>query len=169
MLTLSSSLVSIAKYARAVCRALSGEEDDKECHYEAVLHPVRRVKKPIAVLEGRPLVSQITGMTDGAERPIGSEDTWINAPSFVSDGGAYRWKRFDDGVFLTFEMDREFYAPAINLASCTQRPVDLFTRVSCQDGQAQLLYEGPRAIVYSFAEYGEAAAQPLYRFRLDDK
>jgi hypothetical protein len=46
--------------------------------------------------------------------------------------------------------------------------VDVFTHVTCQ-GDAQLLYEGARAVVYSFAEYGEAATRPLFRFRLGDK
>jgi hypothetical protein len=135
VITPSGAIPATLIRTRRICEALCGEEDGKECHYEAVLRPSRPVTEPIAVLAGRPLVSQITRVLHGPEQPIGSEDTWINAAPLVRDGGAYRWKRFDDGVFLTFEMNRSFYAPAVNLASCTQHSVDVFTRVSCQDNQ----------------------------------
>jgi hypothetical protein len=168
VITPSGAVPATLIRTRRICEALCGDEDDKECHYEAVLRTSRPVTEPIAVLAGLPLVSQIARVAQGSEQPIGSEETWINAAPLARDGGAYRWKRFDDGVFLTFEMNRHFYAPAVNLASCTQHPVDVFTRVSCQDNQVQLLYERARAIVHSFADYGEAAAHPLLRLRLGD-
>lgn len=169
VLTRSEAVPATLVRTRRICETLCGEDDGKECHYEAVLRPSRAVTEPIAVLAGRPLVSSMTALSSGPEQPIGSESGWLDAAPLTSDGGVYRWTRFDDGVFLTFDGNREFFAPAVTLASCTQQSVDVFTRLSCLDGQVQLLYEGARPIVQSFAEYGDAAVDPLFRFRLGDK
>lgn len=169
VLTRSEAVPATLVRTRRICETLCGEDDGKECHYEAVLRPSRAVREPIAVLAGRPLVSSMISLSFGPERPIGSESGWLDAAPLTTDGGVYRWTRFDDGVFLTFDGKREFFASGLSLASCTQHAVDVFTRLSCVNGEVQLLYEGARPIVRSSAEYGDAAADPLLRFRLGDK
>jgi hypothetical protein len=149
---------------RRVCADMG---EDLVCHYEAVLRASRPMTKPIAVLAGRRAVSETSRLRLGPEQPIGNADPWLDAGISVS-GGTYQWKRSPDGVFLTFNGDREFYSPSINLASCTQSRVDIFTVVTCGN-ESQLLYQGRHGILTSFAEYAEAAAQPLLRFRLGGK
>jgi hypothetical protein len=125
--------------------------------------------EPIVVLSGRRPVSDIASLPSGPERPVGEADI-LRDIKVDWDGATYQWTRFPDGVFLASETElgRDFYAPPINLATCTHRTIDIFIMVTCAP-YAQLLYEDKHALLASFAEYAEAATQPLYRLRVDGK
>lgn len=153
-----------------VCEWLcgTGNEDGKECHFEAVLRTSATVNKAVGVLAGSPDVREIATISAGADRPLGSPDRWIEAEPIKSIDRTFRWTRFPDGVFLTSQdMGRDFYAPPIDLASCASRPVPPFTILSCPT--AELLYEGTRGIAVSLADYGEDTVEPLLRFRLNGR
>jgi hypothetical protein len=144
-----------------------GDEQGRECHFEAVLRTSARVDNAAAVFAGSPDVRDIGAIAAGASQPVGNPDRWIAAEP-VNDGSTLRWTRFSEGVFLTRpDLGRDFYAPPIDLASCALRVAAPFTIVSCPS--AELLYEGTRGIAVSFADYGEDTVEPLLRFRLDGR
>lgn len=158
-----ATLVRTERMCEWLCEV--GNEQGRECHFEAVLRTSIRVDKPVAVLAGSPDVRELGTISPGANQPIGNPDRWIAAEP-VNDGSTLRWTRFSDGVFLTRpDLGRDFYAPPIDLASCALRPAAPFAIVSCPT--AELLYEGARGIAASFADYGEDTVEPLLRFRLD--
>ena len=148
----------------------SRDEAYSTCHYEVTLRPARPVKHPIVVLAGERLVSDIVPLSPRPERPIGASEALVYAPVDGAEGGTYQWTPFPDGVFLAYgsEPNRDFYSPSIDLASCTQRPIDNFTMVTCPAG-AQLLYDKNRGVLASFAEYSDAATLPINRLRVDGK
>jgi hypothetical protein len=161
VLTRSGAVRAVLVRTERVCEWLC---EEKECHFEALLRASAPVDKPIAVLAGTPDVRAIATMSVGPARPMGNTDRWIDAEPIQ----ALRWMRFPDGVFLTSpDMGRDFYAPPIDLASCSVRPVAPFTIVSCPT--AELLYEGSHGIAVSLADYGEATVEPLVRLRLDGR
>jgi hypothetical protein len=63
------------------------------------------------------------------------------------------------------DKNRDFYAPPLDLASCTSRSIAPFTLVSCP--ALQLLYEGTRGVLMSVEEYGEGTVEPILRLRLN--
>lgn len=167
ILTPSGRVAAILLRTERVCEWLCGvgNENEKECHFEAVLRTSARVDKAVAVLPGSPDIREIASITVGPDQPIGSPDRWIAAEP-VENVSPLRWTRFADGVFLTEkDMGRDFYAPPIDLASCALRLAAPFTILSCRS--VELLYEGSRGIAVSVADYGEATVEPLLRFRLD--
>lgn len=150
------------------CEALCGEDGEKECHFEAILRTTAPVKQPVVVLAGSHRVGEIGAMSVSAVRPIDNVDRWLEAEPIKNGEEVLRWARFPDGIFLELEKyGRDFYAPQIDLASCGVRTVTPFTIVSCPT--AELLYEGSRGIVASFADYGVHTVKPLLRFRLNGR
>jgi hypothetical protein len=151
------------------CESPCGDDGTKECHFDAILLASRRVGEAIAVLPGTPRVEAIVVPKAGADEALADTDTWIAAgPIDKPDDTRYAWARFPDGVFLTSSwLGREFYAPPIALSECVRRSVDPFTVISCPT--AELLYEGQRGLVASFADYGEQKAVPILGFKLDGR
>lgn len=144
-----------------VCERLCGTDERKECHYEVLLRSSAPVHDAVAVLSGAPEIREITAIHQGADEPVNHESRWTAADPIQG----FQWTRFPDGVFLTSpQMGRDFYSPSIALAKCAIRHAEPFTILSCPS--AKLLYEGSRGIVVSFADYGEAAVEPLLRFQL---
>jgi hypothetical protein len=153
-----------------VCEWLcgTGNEDGKECHFEAILRAAAPVDKAVGVLAGSPDVREISTLPAGSDRAVDSPARWIEAEPISDSDRTFRWTRFPDGVFLTSQdMGRDFYAPPIDLANCAIRPVAPFTIVSCPT--TELLYEGSRGIAISVADYGEDTVEPLLRFRLNGR
>ena len=160
--TVAATLVRTERMCEWLCEV--GNENGKECHFEAVLRTSARVARAVAVLAGSPDVREIATISAGADQPIGSPDRWIAAEPIET----LRWTRFSDGVFLSRQdMGRDFYAPPIDLASCALRSAAPFTIVSCPN--AALLYEGSHGIAVSLADYGRDTVEPLLRFRLDGR
>jgi hypothetical protein len=161
----AATLVRTERMCEWLCEV--GNENGKECHFEAVLRTSAKVDKALAVLPGSPDVREIATISAGPDQPIATPDRWVAAEP-INDGQTLRWTRFSDGVFLTRQdMGRDFYAPPIDLSSCALRLAGPFTIVSCPT--AELLYEGSRGITVSFADYGEDTVEPLLRFRLDGR
>lgn len=153
-----------------VCEWLCGEgnEDGKECHFEAVLRASAPVDEAVAVLSGSPNIQTVAPIPAGTGQPVDNPERWIEAEPIVDDDRTYRWMRFPGGVFLTSQdMGREFYAPSIDLSSCRIQPVAPFTILSCPT--AELLYDQSRGIAVSFVDYGQDTVEPLLRFRLDGR
>jgi hypothetical protein len=153
-----------------VCEWLCGEgnEDGKECHFEAVLRASAPMDEAAAVLSGSPDIRNVAPMPAGTAQPVDNAERWIEAEPTADEERTYRWIRFPDGVFLTSQdMGRDFYAPPIDLSKCTIQPVAPFTILSCPT--AELLYERSRGIAVSFADYGQDTVEPLLRFRLDGR
>ncbi len=164
--TVAATLVRTERMCEWLCEV--GNENGKECHFEAVLRTSARVVNAVAVLAGSPDVREIATISAGADQSIGSPDRWIAAEPIGVVPSQHRWTRFSDGVFLTRQdLGRDFYAPPIDLASCALRLAAPFTIVSCQS--AELLYEGSQGIAVSFADYGKDTVEPLLRFRLDGR
>ena len=151
-----------------ICEELCSELADEECHYEALLRTSRPAPDAIAALAGRRSAGAIAVVKPGPDRPTGSADDWIDAEPVQWGTETFRWARFADGVYLqSVEHGRDFYAPAIDLASCTTRVVAPLTMMVCPS--AQMLYEGKRGVALSFADYGEATVEPLLRLQLDGR
>jgi hypothetical protein len=172
VLTQSGAVPATLVRTHRTCQYLCGEDDPdgRECHYEAELRVSRRLGTPIAVFAGTRVIADVSSLAAGPDQPIRSEQQWLEATPFDSEwGDGYQWERFPDGVYLSStSAGRDFYAPPIALASCTQRLAGPFTVLTCADS-AELLYEGGRAVVFSVADYGEASVQPRVRFQLDGK
>ena len=159
-------LVRSTRRCRWVCG--EGDKDSRVCHYEAVLRAAAPFRDAIAVLPGSPDVRNIAPLVAEDDRTSVRPDEWINARPIAFNGARLSWKRLPDGVFLTSDdMGRDVYAPPIDLAGCTRRPVPPFTVLAC--GPAELLYEGTRGIVASFADYSDVSVDPQLRFRLDGR
>ena len=169
VLTRSGAVRAELVRTERVCEVLCpDDEQEEECHFEAILRASAPVDTAVAVLAGSPDVRNIVGVSIGAERVIDNPAPWLEAEPFKSNDATYRWTRFPDGVFLTMEdYGRDFYAPPIDLADCALRPVAPFTIVSCPT--AELLYEGSRGIAFSVADYGDDTVDPLIRFRLNGR
>jgi hypothetical protein len=171
VLTRSGAVPATLVRTERICEWLCGEgnEDGKECHFEAVLRALRRVQDPVTVLPGRPNVQNITTPTRGRFQPVTDLDRWTEADPVRSEERTFRWVRFPDGVFLASDdMGREFYAPGIGLAECTARTIAPFTVLACP--LVALLYEGARGIVASLPnDSQEATVDPLLRLRLDGR
>ena len=153
-----------------VCEWLCGEgnEDGKECHFEAVLRASAPVDEAAAVLPGSPDIQNVAPIRTGTGQPVDNPERWIEAEPIVDEERTYRWMRFPDGVFLiSQDMGREFYAPPIDLSTCTIQPVVPFTILSCPT--AELLYEKSRGIAVSFADYGQDTVEPQLGFRLEGR
>ena len=150
------------------CEVVCGEEDDPVCHFEAVLRASRPVDDALGVLPGTRRIGMVTRLERGSGRPIAHPEEWVTADPITAGTVRFRWERFPDGVFLTSNYSgRDFYAPPIQLSDCMVRPVSAFTVMTCP--AAELLYEGKRGLVASFAEYGEQLVEPTVRFRLGGK
>ena len=155
--------------------------DEQVCHFEAILRASRAVSDPVAVLPGTPAVQDVAIPALGPEEPAGPEAAWLAAePVPLPEDGweaadralrtrpNYSWRRYPDGVFLAdSEMGRDFYAPPIDLASCTRRAAAPFTFLSCASGE--LLYEGTRGVLMSVDDYGEGTVAPILRLRLNGR
>ena len=165
--TVAATLVRTERMCEWLCEVGNGNENGKECHFEAVLRTAARVVQAVAVLAGSPHVREIATMSAGADQPIESPDRWIAAEP-IGPVPTLRWTRFSDGVFLSRQdMGRDFYAPPIDLASCALRLAAPFAIVSCPN--AALLYEGSHGIAVSLADYGTHTVEPLLRFRLNGR
>lgn len=150
------------------CTVLCSEEDGPDCHYEAVLRALGSVDDAVGVLSGTRRIAAVTRLERGTDRPVVHPEEWVNADPITDGTVRYWWERFPDGVFLTENYGgRDFYAPPIELSTCTSRPVSPFTVIACP--AAELLYEGRRGLVASFAEYGEQLVAPTVRFQLEGK
>jgi hypothetical protein len=170
LLTRSGPVPAMLVRAARTCTWVCGErdQDNRVCHYEAVLRAAAPFRDVIAVLPGRPDVRNIAPLVADGDRTLVSPDEWIDARPIAFNGARLSWKRLPDGVFLTSDdMGRDVYAPSIDLADCVRRTVAPFTVLVCRG--AELLYEGTRGIVASFADYSKDTVEPEIRFQLDGR
>jgi hypothetical protein len=170
ILTAAGPVPATLVRARKTCVWLcgEGEEDSRECHYEAILRASALAARPLAVLAGTQAVTSVSAIPASPERTIESEQRWLDATPFGSDPEGYRWRRFPDGVFMARPgaLGRDFYAPPIALGHCTQHAIGPFTLLTC-GGDAEFLYDGSLAIAFSLGEYTTARARPTLRFTLN--
>jgi hypothetical protein len=184
ILTASGPVPATLVRARRTCVSLCGEDDEKTCHYEAILRTSGLPARPLAVMAGTQTVTGVSTIADSPNQPIESEQRWLDAAPFIEEGESYResyrWQRFPDGVYLSRSPSdgRNFYAPPISLAGCAQRSISPFTLLTCgltregagpNPAPAEFLYEGRNAIVFSVGEYSTARARPVLRFTLNGK
>ncbi len=161
-----ATLVRSTRTCRSVCG--EGDKDNRACHYEAVLRAAAPFRDAIAVLPGSPDVRNLAPLVADGERTLGRPDEWIDARPIAFNGARLSWKRLPDGVFLTSDdMGRDVYAPPIDLADCVPRTVAPFTVLGCHG--AELLYEGTRGIVASFADYSKDTVEPEIRLQVDGR
>jgi hypothetical protein len=181
VLTPSGAVLARLIRSERKCEYLCGGPpgDERVCHFEAILRASQAVSDPVAVLPGTPTVQNVAVPAFGAEEPVGPEEAWVAAePVPLPEKGwevakralrtrrDFSWRRYPDGVFLADpEIGRDFYAPPIDLLSCTRRATAPFTMMSC--AAAELLYEGSRGVVMSVDDYGEGTVEPILRLRLD--
>ncbi len=170
VLTRSGAVRATFVRAERRCTWICSEDDenDRVCHYEAVLRASAPFRDAIAVFPGSPDVRHVAPLVAGADQHVVGPEEWIGAKRIGSGTIGYRWARFPDGVFLASDdVGRDGYAPPINLADCVRRTVAPFTVLVCRG--AELLYEGTRGIVASFADYSDDTVEPEIRFQLDGR
>jgi hypothetical protein len=151
------------------CESACGDDGTTYCHFEAILQASQDVGRAVAVLPGTRRIEAVSVPTRGIDGVLGRPEDWIRAGAIaVTDEIRYRWTQFPDGVFLTSTwLGRDFYSPPIALSDCVRRSVRPFTVVACP--AAELLYEGERGLIASFADYGEQKAEPVLGFQLDGR
>jgi hypothetical protein len=169
VLTADEAVPAVLDRIERVCTTLCGDDGEETCHYEAIVRATRPVEGPVAVLSGRPRVSDVATLASGPERPIDADADWlaVTQSGQAELGASYGWRRYPDGIYYAFgSAGRDGYAPGIALSSCTQRSVGPLTSLVCGD-TATFLYDGRRPVASSFADYGESTIAPQIRFRLD--
>lgn len=170
VLTPAGAVSAVLVRTERVCQWLcsEGDPETRACHFEAVLSATTRLEQPLAVLGGGQLVERVQSIASQEGRPIEAAESWTASnPGPSLTGETLRWVRSGGGVFLSAGNeppgpDLETHAA---LRNCSQRDMAPFTVLRCGD-DAELLYDGRRLIIASFAEYGDSAASPELRLRV---
>jgi hypothetical protein len=163
-----------------LCGEPSGVEGEEEfgptCHFVGLYE--RPVKTdggdPFVALPGRIKISAWMSVEKTGSGTGIVQEQWI-ADSYKTPvggfAGDYRWAidyKTGDAVLMNRSMGPDFYAPHIELKSCELGEYRNFLRLNC-GSNADLLYSGSGdLLILSLGEYGNAAAQPIVEFSIDD-
>ena len=173
------------------CVSLCGSRTDPTCHFVGI-YAVEAMPsesgEPIVALLGRPAIEDLSMIVMEEVSDAPNAQDWMSSEyaqalnshygvntgfETAPPGTGFRWMQDDQSegkvFFESHTHGKDFHTPPLELASCGVQEYESFTRLQCPPDQryaaSAFLYKDRRLLITSFAEYADAAADLVAKFR----